>query len=474
MRILMTGATGFLGTELAEELVRRGHVLVVATRNPRIYPHFLLSYPARLVKWPLDPKELATVLSSIDACIHLAGEPIAAKRWSAEQKAKIYETRVMGTRELVSHLTKAPNLKVFLSASGIGYYGNCKDEAVTEAEGHGADFLAEVCRDWEDEAQSLQRKDVRVCQLRTGAVLGRNQGFLAELEPLFRVGLAGTLGSGRQYISWIHIKDWVRACVFALENSEVSGGINLTAPEPVTNHSFTRVMGKRFQQKMFLPTPGFAVRIAMGELATLALKGQKVLPKKLQDAGFQFRFSNLTDALNDLYSDPPYSVPKHRLVFRQWLPAPIQNVFAYVTDGANLPTLMPQKLRTQWQGQNTEKPQQGSLLKWQLRWKGIPIGWQSQISEWRPVSEVASEMVQGPFRSFHHRMHFERVRDGVILTDTLEYELPLRTIGEIFAAKKVVCDLKSVFEFRGKRLAEIFQKEHPSNPSGEREGSRSS
>lgn len=293
MRVLITGASGFLGTALSRALVQRGDDVVAARR--RVDPES--------VKWStaegFDPPE---ALSGFDAVIHLAGENVGAGRWTAQRKERIRKSRVEGTARVVEALRVAdPRPTTLICASAVGYYGDTGQRTCTEQDEPGDDFLAHVCVAWEAEAIKAEELGVRVIRTRFGALLGSEGGMLERLLPVFKKGLGGRLGDGEQGISWIHLHDAVRAVLFLLDRSQSSGPYNVTAPEPASNREFTQMLGAVLHRPTVLPAPAFALRVAFGEMGdTVLLRGQRALPKRLLQEGFSFEYSRLQPALTDL------------------------------------------------------------------------------------------------------------------------------------------------------------------------------
>lgn len=296
MQIVIAGGTGLLGRALHVRLRETGHSVTVLTRQPR---------RAGDVAWtPTEPGgPWRATLDTADAVINLVGEPIAAGRWTAARKQAIRTSRVRATRTLVQAVRQARRTPAaFISSSGVGIYGPRGDEPVTEDTAPGTDFLAGVCREWEGEALDLAGV-TRVVLLRTGLVLSRDGGALPPIARPFRLFAGGPLGSGRQVWSWIHVQDWVSMVTWTLSAHAVSGPLNLTAPEPVTNREFARTLGRVLQRPALLPAPAFALRLLLGEMADpLMLTGQRALPAKARAHGFQFAFTRLEDALRNLYS----------------------------------------------------------------------------------------------------------------------------------------------------------------------------
>lgn len=293
MRIVISGGSGFLGRALRGALRSAGHDVMVLTRRPVIEGDLL---------WGPDVPSGAWVAAvhAADAVINLAGEGIADRRWSAARKEAILRSRIVATRSLATAIREAVRPPIFLSGSAIGVYGNRGDEILTERSAPGADFLAGVCTAWEDEAR-VAGDVTRVVLLRTGVVLARDGGALAQMALPFRFFAGGPIGSGRQYVSWIHRDDWVAMVTWAL-TAAVTGPLNLTAPNPARNVDFARALGRVLHRPSFLPAPSFAVRLAVGELADAAiLGGQRVLPDAAMSGGFTFAYSSLDAALRAIY-----------------------------------------------------------------------------------------------------------------------------------------------------------------------------
>jgi uncharacterized protein (TIGR01777 family) len=299
MRVLMTGASGLIGRHLCQSLLDDGHTVIGLSRSPENARGVPVTEMRRwdAMSGPPDDKALA----GVDAVIHLAGEPIAAHRWSDEQKRRIRDSRVLSTRHLVNAL-QAMNSKpaVFISSSAVGFYGDRDDESLDEQSPPGQGFMPEVCIEWEREAAHAERAGIRVVLVRTGVVLSREGGALEKMMLPFKLGLGGKLGSGRQWLPWIHIADIVGIFCFALASAAIKGPINGTAPAPVTNAEFTREFAAALNRPAFVPVPEFGLRAAMGEMAAVLLSSQRVLPKAIIAAGYRFRFETLAAALADL------------------------------------------------------------------------------------------------------------------------------------------------------------------------------
>lgn len=298
MKVALTGASGFLGPQLVERLVARGHAVHVLARNVaralgKLPPGVTGSFYDAAT--PLSPD----ALGGAEAVVHLAGEPVA-QRWTESARQRIRDSRVVGTRVLVEAMKAAGTVRHFVSASAIGYYGDRGEEPLTEDSAPGDDFLAHVCRAWEAEALEAAAAGIRTVMPRIGVVLHPEGGALAQMLPVFRMGLGGRMGSGRQYMSWIHRDDTLALLLFALERPELRGPMNVTAPQPVTSAEMAKAIGAALHRPAVLPVPGFALKMAFGDMSEAVLASQRVLPRVAQEAGFRFQYPEVNGALRAL------------------------------------------------------------------------------------------------------------------------------------------------------------------------------
>lgn len=302
MKVVIAGGTGFLGLPLARALAGDGYEVVVLTRNVSPKP----AIPARLVTWSPDQEGAAWIeeIEGAGAVVNLAGESIAARRWSQAQKQRILDSRLRATRALAHAIRRAARPPLALvSGSAVGYYGPLGDDVVTEDHRAGSDFLATVCEQWESEAMRGAEGATRVVCIRTGLVLETDGGALPRMLPPFKLGAGGPLGSGRQYWPWIHRADWISLVRWTIDNPSATGPLNATAPTPVTNAEFTRALARALHRPAFLPAPAFALRILLGEMAdALLLSGQRAIPAKAERLGFKFRYADLDGALRAIFT----------------------------------------------------------------------------------------------------------------------------------------------------------------------------
>ncbi len=292
MHVLVTGGTGFIGRALCQQLVRAGHEPCVLTRSPA----------KAAVEMPgVQSIEHLEQAGPIEAVVNLAGEPLADGRWTAQRKQEFRDSRIGTTQRLLQWIEAQPvRPRVLVSGSAIGYYGPRDDAPVNEDAPAGSDFAAQLCRDWEAEALLAQALGLRVCTVRIGVVLGKDGGALAKMLPPFKLGAGGPMGDGRQWMSWVHRQDLVRLILWLLEHEHTQGAYNGTAPNPLRNRDLAHTLGKVLHRPAVLPTPAIALKLMFGEMSTLLLTGQQVVPVRAQAEGFVFEHPELEAALRDL------------------------------------------------------------------------------------------------------------------------------------------------------------------------------
>jgi hypothetical protein len=291
MKILITGGTGLIGSHLCVQLHQLGHELTVLSRKPETVPTFCKAIRS------LDEWQPAT---HFDAVINLAGESIVDKAWTEARKKVLWDSRVGLTQSLVRCIEAADEKpSVLISGSAIGYYGNTGDKTLDEGAHVGKDFGAHLCDEWEKAALA---SSARVCVLRTGLVLAPSGGFLKKMLPAFKLGLGGSMGSGQQWMSWIHIDDYVAVLIELLTNTNAQGAYNMTAPQPLTNQAFTEHLARALNRRVFFSTPAWFLQLLLGERADLVLGGQRVFPVRVTDLGYTFKYHDLDDTLKALFS----------------------------------------------------------------------------------------------------------------------------------------------------------------------------
>ena len=301
MKVAVTGATGFVGSRLVERLQAEGHQVVALVRNPDKAAG-LASPNLEVVAYNPTQSDWRQAIAGCDGVVNLAGEPIAEKRWTPAQKQEILNSRKLGTEQLVAAIAQAnPKPAVLVNASAIGFYGTSETDRFDETSAAGSDFLAQVCTDWETEAQKVTQAGVRLVILRIGVVLG-NGGALAKMLTPFKLFAGGPLGTGKQWFSWIHREDLVNLILLALTRSDLAGTFNATAPHPVRMAELSTTLGQVLGRPSWLPVPGFALEALLGDGAKVVLEGQQVLPSRTQEVGFEYQYPTVKQALEEVVS----------------------------------------------------------------------------------------------------------------------------------------------------------------------------
>jgi uncharacterized protein (TIGR01777 family) len=434
MKIFITGATGLVGRALTHHLKSAGH---------DVHPF------ARPTDWNPDAGFIDRErLEGCDAVIHLAGENIAAGRWTPARKTKILDSRRKGTQllaETLGSLQHPP--KTLISASAIGYYGDRGEEILDEQSNAGRGFLAEVCKEWESATTPASDRGIRVVRLRIGIVLSSEGGALPKMVTPFKLGAGGRLGSGRQYMSWITLNDLCRAVNHIVTNETLDGPVNAVSPTPVTNHAFTSALASTVCRPALIPALPFALRLALGELAdALMLASTRVAPIKLLESGFRFQDVDLSLALRKNVG------PVSRLHKTQWIARPPEEVFPFFADATNLDRITPPWLHFQILNPNVDM-HRGTIINYKLRLRGVPLRWQSEIVEWEPPYRFVDVQRRGPYRLWIHEHRFQPHNGGTLVQDDIQYSAPG---GALVRNLLIAPDLDSIFSYRKERLEQHF------------------
>lgn len=305
--IAITGATGLLGRRVVSHLIEAGHEVVVLARDP-LNAARVLDKRVRAIRWDgASALPSSDLLARCDTAVHLAGENIAARRWTPARRARLISSRVDMARRLKSEMERLTEgrLRAFVSASAVGIYGDRGDEALTEDSPRGQGFLADLCAEWERVARSDAGSPVRSVSLRFGVILARDGGALPKMTLPARFGLGGWFGDGRAFLSWVHIQDAARAVVAAVDHDTWTGPFNVVAPQPINNRAFTRAIGEVLARPCWAPVPAFALRLIFGEMADVLLHSQRAIPHRLIAEGFTFDFPEAEGALRDLLTERP-------------------------------------------------------------------------------------------------------------------------------------------------------------------------
>jgi ligand-binding SRPBCC domain-containing protein len=341
-----------------------------------------------------------------------------------------------------------------ISASAVGYYGDRRDEILREDSNPGdarQDFLARICTDWENEVFGRPIEGVRAVAVRLGVVFARGGGALETMLPAFNLGAGAVIGSGDQWMSWIHIDDALEALYFLLENSSAQGAANLTSPNPVTNREFTRALAGALSRPARFRVPSFGLKLAFGEKSSMLLASQRAIPARLQSLGFQFRYERIGEALGDLCS-------ANRFESVQWIRRDVTEVFPFFSDAKNLERITPPWLSFHLLGSIDMEMREGTHIQYRLKLHGLPVKWKSRIDRWESGKMFRDIQVEGPYRRWEHEHRFISVGGGTLIKDSVRYKLPFGAFGEALAGHWVARDVRAIFAYRRKAIEEIFGK----------------
>ena len=460
MRVFVTGATGFVGRALIPRLQRDGHAVVAWVRSPA-RARGLLGAEVELVHADTAPDGLIAAIERSDAVVNLAGAPLMGGRWTAARRAVLEGSRIAVTEQLVRAMAEAKSRpRVFISGSAVGSYGDRTDELLTEASSTADDFLARLCRRWECVAQEADRLGARVVLLRTGVVLGRAGGALAQVLPPFQLGVGGPVGSGKQYLPWVHLHDLVKIIAVALADDRYRGPVNGVAPEQTTSRSFARAVGRALHRPAILPLPALALKVIFGEAATVLLASQRVDPRVLREHQFAFDFPTLDSALEDIVGgtavaiSPAQSRPegaaeaRYELRARTVIDAPLDQTFAFFSKAANLGVITPAAMQCSIQGQPPPMAA-GALIDYRVCVGPRPVRWRTRITTWEPGRSFADLQEKGPYRFWWHNHTFQADGPRTVMEDRVYYTPPLGLVGRLANRVFIRSTLREIFQYRG-------------------------
>jgi len=455
MRILLTGATGFIGQRLGKALVKKGHGVVVLLRKPNA----TLSFPAEIALW-----ESKTPLRDIDAVIHLAGESIGGERWTKERKKEIILSRTQTTEKLKAQIDAILGRKptVILAASAIGFYGSRGDQWLSENFNSGEGFLAETCIHWEKALEKLSSTGAsagtRLAIYRIGIVLGREGGALKEMLPIFKSGVGAVLGDGKQWMSWIDADDLVDLFLFGLENESVAGVRNAVSPEPVTNEEFTKALAKHIRCWLIPPAPKFALKIFLGEMAALVLQSQRVEERFSAD-GFNFQSPKLSQSLKRIFSEIEGSrgTRCNEKNSEIWVPAKPAVVFDWFKEGKNFSSLLPSAFNNKGCRMAEGKLADGAMLAYCWKWGFMPFRSRTMVVDWQEGKEFTTAQEKGPNTFWFVNHRFLPMGSGTLVQERVVYRLPCGLLGQIFLQGAVSKKLDAICAHRIKRMQEVFK-----------------
>jgi uncharacterized protein (TIGR01777 family) len=449
--IVVTGATGFVGKKLCLKLFLEGYQLKILSRSKESAKK-MISLPAEFIEWNGYSKLEPSIFEGSFGVIHLAGESVAAGRWSKKRKEKILNSRTITTKIICDTIKECSNPpKIMIGASAIGIYGNVDDKLLTESSPCGNGFLADVCLAWEN---SYQEFNGRLVMLRTGVVLG-DGGALEKMILPFRLGGGGPLSNGNQWMSWIHIDDLVNMYTFSLENEYVSGAVNAVAPNPVRNTEFTKALANTVGMPAIIPVPGIMIKLIFGEMSSILLDSQKVSAEKILKLNFKFSFPLINSALDSLLR-PEGKAGSHTFTSYQWLKNDKEEVFTFFSKAENLEIITPPWLNFKILKKSDNEIKQGTLIDYKLKIKGAPAYWRTLISNWSPPNFFTDSQLKGPYSIWEHTHRFISVQGGTLMTDEIIYKVPLGPIGHLLKTILIKNDVTKIFEYRNKKIKELF------------------
>ncbi len=461
MRVLLTGATGFIGRALTPLLQRDGHAVVAWVRSPAS-ARSQLGAEVELLPADAGFAVLVRAIERCDAVVNLAGEPLMGGRWTAARRAVLEASRVTVTDLLVRAIAAARTRPgVFISGSAVGYYGDRAEETLSEASASGGGFLAQLCRAWELAAQPAEVLGLRVVRLRTGFVLGRAGGALAQMVPPFEFGVGGPIGSGNQYLPWIHLHDLVKIIAAALVDDRYRGPVNGVAPEQATSRAFAQALGRALHRPAIVPLPAPALRAIFGQAATVLLASQRVVPLALQERQFAFDFPTLAAALADIVTggaaitiSPARSRPdgadaaRYELRTRTVVDAPLAETFVFFSKAANLGLITPAAMEFSIQG-NIPTMATGAAIDYRVRVGPLPVRWRTRIANWDPGRGFVDVQEAGPYRLWWHEHSFHADGERTVMEDRVFYTPPLGILGRLANRLFIAATLRRIFQYRG-------------------------
>ncbi|MCB0411272.1 MAG: DUF1731 domain-containing protein, partial [Bdellovibrionales bacterium] len=348
------------------------------------------------------------------------------------------------------------NLRVFVGATAIGYYGYSESMVFTEDSPAGEGFVSELCVKWENEEQKIRQfvHDVKLAQIRIGVVFGKGGGFLKEVVPVFQKNLGAPLGSGEQKLSWIDLEDLVEILALSLENPKFHGVINAVAPEAKSNRQWSKLLANELKVSLLPAAPASALKLAFGEMSELLLKGSEVKPLRLEGLGFQWKHPSIESSFQKVLGKP--ALGEVELVFEQWVPHKREGVFPFFESESNLEVITPPWLKFKVLKKSTEQIQKGTLIDYELRLRGLPLHWRTEITDWKQNERFVDEQVRGPYDKWHHVHEFETLGVGTLLRDRVTYKVPIGVLGRWVAGPFVKNDVEKIFSYRQKVIYQKF------------------
>lgn len=476
--VVLTGATGFVGRFLVLRLLARGYQVTALVRSVDRARQQLGRQGITLVKLS-DDEGIERAVQSADTVIHLAGAPVA-QRWTTSHKKRMWESRI-GLAQRLSRIMQrsCAQLPTIISAGGIGIYGDQGDTLLDENAPTGSGYLAELAVAWEEVWDSLRQAGARVVSLRIGVVLGLEGGFLQKVLPPTEQGLGALLGSGKQYVPWVHMVDLARIIEWSIANKSAQGAYNACAPHPVTHRSLVTSLANQCDRKVFFRVPRWALRVTMGEMASMLCGGQNATPRRALEQGFRFEHPDLVPALREILhgadlrmeaagempTQEPYindTRPDRELVHQSLLCAPLETVFDFFSKAENLSVLTPPGMGFDIRTPLPIEMHKGRLIDYKISMGPLKFPWRTRIEQWETQSHFVDAQLIGPYASWYHEHRFEAVDEhNTRMTDHVYYrvglrKIPLGPVGRLIEKRFVRPQLRRIFAYRDRMIQARF------------------
>jgi uncharacterized protein (TIGR01777 family) len=455
-KIVVIGGTGFVGQEVGVALCRNGYQVILTSRKAQ--PDFpIYGYPCEWWQWNPETEEFPLqLLEQCDGIINLAGESVAEGMWTNAKKERLRYSRVNVTKRIAQAIsTSTHKPSVYIQASAVGYYGDRGETALNENSPPGTGFLSELSQDWEDASNEIAKAGVRRCLFRIGVVLGLGGGILEKLLPLYADGLGANLGGGKQWLSWIHIRDLASLMVRSLEDETYSEVFNAVSPVPIRFSEFHHTLADKLKVMSPWGAPKIILKAALGQKSAIVLDSQRVYPNKALELGFTFSADSLNTCLTDLLGET--DIPGlHHLMFRQWLAKDQATVWDFFSQVSNLDSLTPPEMKFKTSIPAPPELRVGARFDHKMKVHGLSISWQSLISSVNEGVCFVDKQTKGPYKHWTHNHNFSSLGDGTLVTDKLAFRLPFYRLSSPLVGWIIEKDIRKAFAYRQQQLAQKF------------------
>lgn len=454
MKVLITGATGLVGQALGRRLCELDHQVVALVRDlPKA--RTLLTFPCTIFPWnateELPPQQ---AFEGVTHVIHLAGENIASERWTDARKKKLFDSRVRSTQFLRQRLqTLSIKPEFFFSTSAIGIYGDRGDEFLAEQSTSGSGFLSELCEAWERSAWDVSQLGITTLIGRFGVVISELGGALEKMLPVAQVGALGSIGSGKNWMSWISLPDLVEALIWVCEK-KITGVRNFCSAFPVTQKEFTEELCDAVSRSMGPPVPKFVLKLMYGEMSHVLTDSQRVVDLKIEEEGFKFKHPKVKDAFLDLF--PTHKGGEYWKVDFQYFDQKRSVIFDFFKNENNLEKITPKFLGFKVLDKSTKDIREGTVITYEISLHGIPMKWVTLIRKFHENVEFIDTQEKGPYEKWHHTHSFSDLGNGTLVTDRVIYKLPAGRLGQVGGHWKIKKDVDAIFQYRREVMAKIF------------------